>query len=566
MTLHVLRRSLAAYLRLLDASEPPPLHAIAATLETVRPFVSNAGLHLPAEQRALRGELARQTYFASAAHAAAHLRYTRHRYRPAALKAIQRVLVGVLEDARVEWLAAQALPGLWRLWRPLHTAEPAHGGEFRVLAQRLARALADPDYDDPHPWVRSGRELFHADDGEHGQPLHSTDALRRLASRLGNDMGQMRLQFNEKTYVVEPAYRDDNACIWAAAPDQAQALAIEEARSARSGAQGDDGAVERIVPVGPSGSAGPGEAAPEAADGGLISVSYPEWDRLIQRYRNDWCTVIDETAAATDNAAARAALDRYGELIARLQRLLRKSRVDRVVRRRGQPEGDAIDLDMAIRSAVALRSGHSPERNVYQRAERARQSLAVLMLFDLSESINDPAPDGAATLLELTRAAALIGGMTIGGNGDPCAIHGFCSNSRSEVRYRRFVEFDEPFDDAAASRVAAMRGALSTRIGAALRHATRTLDRRREQRRLVLVVTDGVPHDIDIHDPRYLLEDARKAVLEARARQVDVFCITLDRGADGYVGQIFGAGRFLCLDNIARLPEIVSSVYLRLRH
>ena len=55
----------------------------------------------------------------------------------------------------------------------------------------------------------------------------------------------------------------------------------------------------------------------------------------------------------------------------------------------------------------------------------------------------------------------------------------------------------------------------------------------RSHRKLILVLTDGEPSDIDVVDPRDLVEDARRAVLSLRARGIDVFGVTLDPSGAG---------------------------------
>jgi Mg-chelatase subunit ChlD len=71
----------------------------------------------------------------------------------------------------------------------------------------------------------------------------------------------------------------------------------------------------------------------------------------------------------------------------------------------------------------------------------------------------------------------------------------------------------------------ALSAGYSTRLGAALRHAGAGLASQPTHRRLLLLVTDGEPSDIDCPDPRYLLEDARRAVQSLAARGMDVFCL-----------------------------------------
>ena len=144
---------------------------------------------------------------AAVAHALAHLMAGAPRQPVGTLKPLQLALIGLVEDARVEALAMRRFPGLRRLWAPYHVAQ-AEGATAPALLARLARALFDPAYQDSHGFVAKGLELFAAAD------LHDPGASRRIGGLLGNDLGQMRVQFNARTHVVEPAYRDDNLGLW----------------------------------------------------------------------------------------------------------------------------------------------------------------------------------------------------------------------------------------------------------------------------------------------------------------------------------------------------------------
>ena len=195
---------------------------------------------------------------------------------------------------------------------------------------------------------------------------------------------------------------------------------------------------------------------------------------------------------------------------------------------------------------------------------RRERDLAALLLLDLSQSTNEQVRSGGTTVLELTREAAALLADAMAKLGDPFAIHGFSSNGRHEVNYRRFKDFGEAHGPASRARLAGMRGELSTRMGAAMRHAGALLARRPEKKRLLLVLTDGAPSDVDVRDPQYLRADARKAVEELARSGVATFCISLDPGADDYVARIFGANRYAVVDRVERLPERLPSLYLGL--
>ena len=94
-----------------------------------------------------------------------------------------------------------------------------------------------------------------------------------------------------------------------------------------------------------------------------------------------------------------------------------------------------------------------------------------------------------------------------------------------------------------------LQSRLSTRLGAALRHATQLLLHTGSALRRVLLLTDGQPHDVDVHDPRYLVEDARHAVREATRLGVQVQCLCLDPAAVPSLGKVFG------VDQVQALPR-----------
>jgi hypothetical protein len=104
-----------------------------------------------------------------------------------------------------------------------------------------------------------------------------------------------------------------------------------------------------------------------------------------------------------------------------------------------------------------------------------------------------------------------------------------------------------------------MQAGYSTRMGAAMRHAAHYLAAQKAEKKLLLVLTDGQPADVDVHDERLLIEDARKSVGELDQQGIFTYCISLDRKADDYVGDIFGR-RYTVIDNIERsagaLPEL----------
>ncbi len=501
---------------------------------------------------------ARSLFRASALHAGAHLEFTPGRFAVGTLKPLQLALIGLLEDARVEALAMRHYPGLRRLWRPFHVAAP-EGNTAPALMARLARALFDPDYDDPHGLIGKGRALFAACACDLGNSALS----RRIGGLLGNDLGQMRAQFDPRTYVVEPAYRDDGLGLWdfeapQEPPPEVIELQVQAARPRQSetgrpaeGDAGDPSDVHRAKPAATSGA-------------GILLARYPEWDQQAGIERPDWTCVREVPAALGDPAHLEEALARLPELRRRLDRQVRAARPGRPVRLRRQPDGPDLDLDAVIDAATARTLGQQPDERVYRASALRTRDVATAVLLDVSESMR--ARLGMATLLDIERIAVALLADALSQLGDPFAMFAFASDGREAVRLTRVKDFAEAYGPAARARLMGLRAGLSTRLGTAIRHAGAEIARVRSFRRLVLVLSDAEPSDIDVSDPRDLVEDARRAALTLRARGIDTFGVTLAEGAEAasVSARIFGLGGFALMRRLEDLPARLSDLYFRL--
>lgn len=521
-------------------------------------------VRVPEHYGGYRGAEARRHFHAVLSHVAAHAVYSPQKFPVGTLKPIQLALVGLIEDARVEALAIAEFPGLARLWKRFHYATPASAFTAEQLMARLSRALIDPDYKDDDPWVNKGRMMFFEQRGNLSDPAMS----RRIGGLLGNDIGQMRVQFNPKTYIVEPSYRDDNLGLWDfgdAPPEHAETaeVILEAVRIREEERQDAPEKRDRTQdPATPAGVAAQMKAVAE--DEGLPLAKLPEWDHISGMMRQEWVTVLDYQARPAPSENLDDLLKRYSSVEARIERLVGAAKVSRPERMRRQRQGDRLDYDSCIAAVIDRRLGHQPDSNIYETRVMRARDLSVLLLLDVSESTRDRVRDTTTTVLALERAAAALLGEAMSGLGDPFAIHAFCSNSREEVRYYRVKDFGESYGPVTRARLSGLRGMLSTRLGAALRQAGAEVSRQPTHRKLVLVVTDGEPSDVDVIDRHYLVEDCRKAVQQLSHLGVDVFCVGLDSGAENYLARIFGRRNFLVINRLEALPEKLPMLYFRL--
>ena len=297
---------------------------------------------------------------------------------------------------------------------------------------------------------------------------------------------------------------------------------------------------------------------------------YDEWDYQLQLPRPEWTTVLEKRQAQGDPAVMEDILTRHRPIANRIRHLIDALQPRGVVRQRGCEDGEELDIDAAVRACVDIRRGVMPDPRVNIRITRHERDLSMLLLLDLSESTNDRVGDlregesgyeDQPSILELTREATGLLAWAVDAIGDRFAIHGFASDGRHDVQYTRFKDFDDDYGDAARARLAGMQGALSTRMGAALRHAGSYLDRQPNRRKLLLLLTDGAPADVDERDPQYLRHDTRHAIEELAARGIHCYCLSVDPDADDYVARIFGDNNYSVVDNVRRLPERLPRIF-----
>ena len=205
-------------------------------------------------------------------------------------------------------------------------------------------------------------------------------------------------------------------------------------------------------------------------------------------------------------------------------------------------DGPDLDLDAALDAAIALRADDLPDERVFRTMQRRKRDLSVMILLDVSESTRDRVLPSGASVLDIERLAVAALAEALAALNDPFALRAFASAGREDVRMYGLKDFGEPYGPAVKARLAHLEPHLSTRLGTVLRHAGAEMASVRSHRKLILVLTDGEPSDIDVVDPRDLIEDARRAVLGLRSRGIDVFGVTLDPSGAGSGAAVFGRG------------------------
>lgn len=553
--------------------------------EGYQPYIDGYIIHLPdayddyvyttddGEEKRVTGI---ELYRASAAHAACHQVYTSKQYDDTGLSALQLVLSGLIEDARIEKLAMEKFPGLRQSWSALHTATPKSGDTTVALIKRLARRLQDDSYQDNHAWVALGHRLFN----EKVTQENVLEWVPETGKLLAAELLAMGLSYSQSNDYIDIPYRDDNRYMWEFEDirETGQIIAGVSTQQLRK-------TVSVMEMINALDVPGAGDDAneiwvlnseffrdeestsinqQEGRDPPPVPFHYAEWDYQMQLERPDWCTVLEKRAKSGEVEIINDIVVKHKPIIGRLKHLIEAMQPQGVQRIRKQEDGDEVDLNAAVRAMIEMRMGEQPDPRIMMRNVRKVRDLSVMLLIDLSESTNDIVMGSESSILELAREATVLLADALDKIGDPFAIHGFDSNGRHDIEYFRYKDFGAPYNDQAKARLAGMSGQLSTRMGAAMRHAGSILKRQPSNKKLLLVITDGEPADNDVRDPQYLRFDAKKAVEELTRNGISTYCLSLDPKADEYVSRIFGARNYMVVDHVQRLPEKLPMLYMGL--
>ena len=568
------------------------LRPTGADFADFRPFIEHRILHMPDALDDYGDIAGLEVYRATAAHMASHMVYSSEPISAEGLSPAQMFFIGLVEDARVEFKAVREFPGLKKLWRRMmqeagqageEAAEKIEHPSMPILVH-FSLMLLDNSVKSDDEELNLLAQNFHED-------ISENQDNNKFCWNLGLDIFNLFSKRKEVPSLrilerIDIPYRDDNRYVWEfeeftgdvefdyipASQQQVrrEVSALMMAHEVDCELAGDDAQeiwtnkdVMRFYEDDLT-----DDAASFNDAWGKEPVSdplhYQEWDYQIQLHRPDWVTVYERRQPRGHVEDIELIIDEYKPVAHRIKQIIDLLTPEGVQRQRNMEDGDEVDINAAIDAMIAIRMGEQPNTRITMRNVLKTRDLSVVLLLDLSESTNEAMNGSEKTVLQLTREASTLVATAIEGIGDPFAIHGFASDGRHDVQYYRFKDFNQHFDNESKSRLAGMKGGLSTRMGAALRHAGTHLLKQPERRKLVLMITDGEPADIDERDPQHLRHDTKKAVEELYGSGVMTYCLTLDPNADDYVKRIFGANNYTIIDHVNRLPEQLPTLFATL--
>lgn len=508
---------------------------------------------------------------AASVHAGSHHIYGSAAYKKSDFNLIQRTIVSLVEDLRVELLAIRKFPGLRKLWLGFHSKTAQHISAKNLML-RLSRSVLDPDACDDHQWVQKGKEMILNNQSQLESHLFSLQTGLSLA----NDLGQMRLPLNSGKYEPVVIYRDDNRLLWQKTIDaqlQADLSAhVDDSNSFSSKLQEASNGLQ--VELADENTSAGNNFYIRKSDKDNIqyqqdfsneldnTFSYPEWDYRSHVLKKDWCSISETKSTRGSMKIIEERFDANKFVLARLRQIAKSMQAEKRRRIRKVENGEEVDLDPFIEAMISVRSQKIPDERVYIRHNyKQSESVAISILMDLSESTNTIVAGSQLSISQTMRDAILLLGETLSTANEAFSIAGFSSNGRHEVNYIHYKKFEETFANSKA-RLADLNAQYSTRLGAAIRHCGSCLEKQAARKKLLLVITDGAPSDVDVYDERYLEYDSWEAVHSLQKFGIKSFGLNLDGRSDKVIEHIFGKKACKTLDHINKLPQMLAYLYI----
>jgi nitric oxide reductase NorD protein len=308
------------------------------------------------------------------------------------------------------------------------------------------------------------------------------------------------------------------------------------------------------------------QVEPEAAEDDLGErvFQYDEWDHKIEDYRPGWCTLTEHRQTRTQEGFVAATFHEFGGIVTQIRRNFQLMRPERLRKMRYQEDGDDLDTDGLVEYVVDRKARVASASRVYIKRDKKDRDVTTAFVVDMSSS-TDRKIDGRKRIIDIEKEALLLMCEALEAIRDEYAIYGFSGSGRDDAQFYVVKELGERYDDRVKGRIGGIYSRQKTRMGPALRHATRRLAAADSQVKLMILLTDGKPYDSDTYqDNTYAQEDTKMALREARREKIHLFCVTVDKEGADYLPHMYSDANFVIIDDVRTLPQKLPQLYRRL--
>jgi nitric oxide reductase NorD protein len=315
-----------------------------------------------------------------------------------------------------------------------------------------------------------------------------------------------------------------------------------------------------------------GETPEQGLEEGEVAFNYDEWDRELVDHRVGWCRVIEKKVKRGNRDFVDETRERYKGVVSSIRHQFQLMKPENLTKIANEIDGEDYDLNAVVDFFIDRRADGQQSDRIYTKRLRRRRDVAVSFLLDQSSSTArtigrhplQPYTHPGRRIIEIEKEGLVLMSEALEAVGDVYAINGFTSEGRRNVKFYVLKDFQEHYSDEVMRRIGGITYQNNTRLGAAIRHAAAKLEKQESRTRLLIVLSDGRPYDHDYGDARYAREDTREALIDAKARGITPFCITIDRESESELRDLYGEIGYTIIDDVMTLPERLPGIYRRL--
>ncbi len=290
------------------------------------------------------------------------------------------------------------------------------------------------------------------------------------------------------------------------------------------------------------------------------AILYPEWHAKSNKYINNYCQLfVDPMDLQTQiNENKKTLILKHASNIESWKRKI-QSLNNQFLWMRRQKDGEEIDYDSYVRDVPALLNRKNVEARWYENKKKSLQESTIFILFDQSMSSDSWVAN--QRVLDVIIEAIGLCGILFEDIFDNVSIAGTWSETRKNCFIQNYKSDKQNWDHFFQTQHL-IEPTGYTRLGPAIRHATDKLTRATTEKKLLLLITDGKPTDLDGYEGNHGVQDIRQACLEATSRGILPYALTIENQAKQYFPRMFQ--HYQMLHDPQKLAEAIYTVLLQL--
>lgn len=294
-------------------------------------------------------------------------------------------------------------------------------------------------------------------------------------------------------------------------------------------------------------------------------ILLPEWFRKSRSYRQDYCRLkiglTPPASPASSQASLRDELMKiHGPEIARWKKQIEMLQNQYQWRPR-QPDGQDIDLDAFVRTVPNILMKTPLDERLYVKQRRQMRACELFVIVD--QSLSADAWVNNRRVIDVCVESLGLMGLLFEDLEDRITVATTWSHTRKNCHIQIYKLPDSSWSTYFnTARQITPQG--YTRLGPAIRYATQALNRSYAAQKILILLTDGKPTDLDGYEGTHGIDDIRQAYREAKKSGIYTIAYAIDSSSKHFFPQMFE--RFEILAEPGKLPhylfQLISHVFL----